>query len=357
QQCADNIAKFISNKTGLITYPYRHWIYFPRDAVRTYESAYGHALDRAILASALFESSDFKPRMILRGEYLHNASLEIPCLNYFDAPLIKITADGSDMYYNPVNGRISKSIQPYFGHTGFYLADHKGKPIQKFKFSEEKNQFTLKIDLSLDDTKDTFNGTAYLEATGCLSPYSQMAGLNKETEDYLGSMISEVLSGAKLKSQNPIHFTKGQCRLGMNFELKTPEPDEFGHIRLVLGSPSGGILDQLPEGVRLFDNAKKSNTNLPGTLIQTVEINIDTSGMQAVYFPESESIQNEVGSISTAVENAKNKIRIMRRIHLANNEIASSQWPLLRELLLEETDKKNQMFIFKAGEKSDTKGE
>ncbi len=357
QKCAVEIASFVSKKTGFISYPYRYWMYFPRETVRIYESAYGHALDRALLASALFELADLEPKMILRGENLQDAYLEIPCFDYFDAPLIKIAADGSEMYYNPVNGMISKSIQPYFGQTGFYLTDNRGRPIQKFEFPEEENLFTLKVDLSLNDTKDTLNGIAYLEAEGCFSPYSQMAGLDKEAESYLGSMISGVISGAKLKSHNPIHFREGRCRMGMNFELKTPKPDEFGHIRLVFGSPSGGIVDQLPEGVRLFDNVKQSKTNLPGTLIQTVEISIDTSGMQAVYFPESESIQNEVGSISIISENAKDRIRIIRRMHLTNNEVASSQWPDLRELLLEETDRRNQMFIFEAGEESDKKGD
>ncbi|HEQ98737.1 MAG TPA: DUF3857 domain-containing protein [candidate division Zixibacteria bacterium] len=357
QQCAEMMADFIRKKTGYISYSYKHWMQYPRPAVRTYECAYGHTLDRMILAAAFFEKADLIPEFLFLGKGLIKAGMQVASADFLTRPLVQITGDYGRIYYDPESGALIKGKQAYYGHTAFHLLPEQGKNLHTFAEASEKSRLALRIDLALNDSKDTLKGQAYLETSGIFSPYDQMAGTKEETENYLSTLISEIIPEAQLKSHNLLHFEAGKCDAAFGFALQLPEKDEFGEIKLVLNNPPGGIMSKMPGHVHLYEKSRGSQIYLPGPMLQEIGINLDTTGIEIIYWPEDSQIKNTIGSFAVKSETYSNRLKTVRTTDIAEVQIMAEQWPVLRDLLLSETDQKNRMFIFKIKDDSDKKGD
>jgi hypothetical protein len=76
-----------------------------------------------------------------------------------------------------------------------------------------------------------------------------------------------------------------------------------------------------------------------------------------IYVPEDKEIDNTVGKFRFNTKNRNKVLSSTRMLHIGEDRIESDRWPLLRDLLLEETDQKNRVFIFKIKDDSDKKGD
>jgi len=77
------IAGLVDEFVGNIRYDTRFWRFSPRPASRTWDTAYGHSLDRAALAAALYRDAGFKAELVYRTAAPGEIDIDVPGLSRF----------------------------------------------------------------------------------------------------------------------------------------------------------------------------------------------------------------------------------------------------------------------------------
>jgi len=345
---ADFIAEFINKKTRFINYPENYWLALPRSASRVFASAYGHRLDRAILAAALFNDAGITTRPVFIGKNYGNINERTPALARFSGVGVWISANNLKAYYNPANGSISNGNTSLFNRTIWFPGD-KDKPEPYLCDANEKSVFDVRIDLAFDDKKDIFTGTGYLYADNKFSPYDRMEGLENEAKKYLESVSSSLIEDAEIIEYNPSKFDHLKVIVGFKLELEKPEPDDLDRIKLIMEEPSGGIADYLPDNVKLYHQKRSSRIYMPCPMNQKVELNLDLKGIDVLYSPANKTIENDAGSFSVTTAKKDDRITVIRKLDLIKTAYHSDDWQNLRELLLENSNENNQTLLLKTG--------
>jgi hypothetical protein len=83
---------------------------------------------------------------------------------------------------------------------------------------------------------------------------------------------------------------------------------------------------------------------------QRLEVNLDVSGLEAVYRPADQKIDNQAGSFTIAVEANGDRISVARELELAKAVYGPEEWPSLRTLLLADKHERNQTLLLKTAE-------
>jgi len=95
---------------------------------------------------------------------------------------------------------------------------------------------------------------------------------------------------------------------------------------------------------------------LPEPLSQTVRLTLDPGDAELARLPESASVANALGEFSLSVEERDDgRIIVSRSLSIGEGRsggshglvVPSSDWPLLRALLLEESDPRHRTLILK----------
>ena len=89
-----------------IHYPDRFWTYQPRPAVRTWDTAYGHPLDRAVLTAALLRGAGYEVTPIFVGRGNRFPGEGVPRLNELGDLHLSIKGDPAGLY-DPDGGTLS----------------------------------------------------------------------------------------------------------------------------------------------------------------------------------------------------------------------------------------------------------
>lgn len=341
------IADFINDKTRFVRYPEYYWRQLPRPASQTYSAAYGHRLDRAILAAAMFAESGIKIHPVFVGKGYGAVDQGVPTLSRMIGIGLWILGDDLEAYYDPESGTVSNGIAPIYGRT-VWLPGLEDKPNVPFSGEKERGLIDVRINLAFDGEKDRFTGSGYLYADNCFSPYDRLVGLKKEAKTYLEKVVSSLMEGAKVTDFNPSGFDRLRVIFGFELDLENPEPDDLGRLQLTTGEPSGGIFDHLPDDVRLFHQERSSPIYLPSLMSQKVELKLDLRGLDVVYFPIDRTIENNAGSFTCTATQEGGRIALARTLYLAKRVYRPEEWPLLRALLLADKHERSQTLLVKA---------
>jgi len=173
---------------------------------------------------------------------------------------------------------------------------------------------------------------------------------------FLGSVITGILDGAKVTAFNPSRFSRLGVEMGLEVELKKPESDDLGRLQLVIGEPSGGVFDQLPDNIRLYHKERSSPVRIASLMKQRVQLRLDLNGLDVVYYPFDQIIENDAGCFSITVGKAEDRITITRELELTRSIYQPEEWPALRALLLADRHERNQTLLVKTAEDNDENG-
>jgi len=350
---ADLIVDYINQKTRIINYPEHFWQSFPRDASRVFNTAYGHNLDRAILSAALFKNAGITIHPVYISRGYGNINDGIPSLSRMNNVVLWLTGQYLDAYYNPQSGTVENGSKNIYGRT-VWIADNNDIPAVAFDRTDKVSQIDISINLVYNSKKEIFTGKGFLYADNYLSPYHKMEGLSNESKNYLNSVVSGLIKGAKITACNPVKFSRFMTAMGFELELKKPAPDDFERLSFEIGNPSGGIIANLPNDVHLYHQERASEIVLPCLMSQKVEFRLDKKGLDIIHTPADYFLNNGVGSFSVETSQHDDKVIISRSLRLKQSSFTSGDWPKLRQLLLSESSKKNITLLFKA-EKDDKK--
>jgi hypothetical protein len=362
---AELIAEFVEQTVSSIHYPERYWLWSPRLATRTYSTAYGHGLDRAVLAASLFREAGLTaiPMFISRG--YGDVDEGVPTLARMGDVGVAVSGEGFPGCYDPERGDvISITTGGIFARTEWSL-EAGNKPSVAMEVIEEvfsdlfdeSSDFDMRIDLKYDSEGEKFSGTGCLAADGLANPLAKMRGLSDETKSYLGSVVSSIVDGADVTSYNPSQFDDLRVVVGFEFELKKPDLDSYDRIPLVIGTPSDGIAGMLPDDVQLFHQKRTSPIHLPSEMSQKIEIRLNMKGLETVYQPSDQTIENGAGNFAVTVKADQDRFTIVRELVLTNTAYGAEEWTDLRALLLADQHERNQTLILKTTEDDEEDGE
>jgi hypothetical protein len=337
------IAAYVNESTRSIHYDTRFWEFEPRPASRTWETAYGHGLDRAVLAAALFRDAGLTADPIYvageRGEF----STRVPGLSRFEHMKLYVAGDNFQAVYDPENGSLTEGKQPVLGRASW-------KPVSGGAPSVETEVATgrYEVMLNVEPDKDKgWKGTGHLSAGGLFCPYGDMKGLEQESMDYIERVARSLIAGADAGGFNPDNFTGDLVTVGFQFSAAAGEPDDMNRTRVEIGNPAGGIISRLPHDVSLYHESRESPVLLPGVMTERIRARIKTGKREVVYLPESREIKNDAGSYSLDVFFKNGWVTIDQTLRLDSAVVAPEAWPQLRALLLELEDTTGRTVILK----------
>lgn len=343
---AEKVAAFVGEATRLIRYDEDWWWPMPRPAARTYATAYGHRLDRAVLAAALFREAGFEVWPVFRGEGYGDVNDGVPALEGLDGVAVWVSGRGVEAYYDPSSSDLHNGLAPIYGRA-VWLPGVEDSPAVRWSGTGEASRMTVRLDLSYDGAAEKWTGRGVLQATGGLCPYDRMAGLEDEARSTIEEIVGGLLPGAEVGGYNATTFDRFTVTAGFDFTAPAGERDDLGRVRLELGEPGEGIFDHLPGHVRLYEPERGSGVHLPGVMVQTVDLRLDAGGLELVRLPEESRVQTPMGSFTLTVDREEDTIHLVRSLSLGRAACSAEEWPNLRRLLLAEEDARGKVLLFR----------
>ncbi len=336
------VVDLVNEYTSGIHYNSRFWFLSPRPAERTWETAYGHCLDRAVLAAALLREAGLNAEPIYRSERYIDHS--VPGLSRFREIGLVVSGGSFKGFYDPAEGKLYEGLRPLHGWVVWEPGS--GDAPRMLQDSGTVSMLNLILTLKPGEGK-SWDGTGFFNADGLFCPYDEMAGLRGEAAAFIGKMASSVLEGTDVSGFNPEIFNPGLVNGGFEFKVKGEDPDQRGRTRITIGDPAGGIISNLPSDVHLYHERRTSPVLLRGKMIQRIRLRIKTDEKEIVYLPEAKEIENEAGRYILSVRKEEGWVTIDRELSLNARAIGTEMWPELRALLLEETDSAGRTILLK----------
>ena len=341
------IAEYVNESTRSIHYDARFWASQPRPASRTWETGYGHGLDRAVLAAALFRDAGLvaDPIYFARERGIFNT--RVPGLSRFEDMKLYVAGDNFQAIYDPEDGSFVEGKLPVLGRVTWRPLDG-GSPATDpgDQTSLAPSYYEVMLDVEPDKEKG-WKGTGHLSAGGLFCPYGEMKGLGGESLDYIKRVARSLVTGADASGFNPDNFSDDVVTVGFKFSAAAIEPDDMGRTRVELGNPAGGIMSGLPGDVSLYHERRESPVLLPGMMTQRIRARIKTGMREVVHQPESREINNEAGSYSLDVVEKNGWVTIDQTLRLDLAVVPPEIWPQLRALLLEVEDASGRTILLK----------
>ena len=344
---AQAVVEFVNETTRAVRYDDSFWRFAPRAAKRTWATAYGHGLDRAVLAEALFEEVSCAATPVFTGVALEGADA-VPALARFERVMLWVHDTGA--HYDPLQGTLSHGEAQFAGSCLWTPGSRAPETVRAPAVSG------YELVLSLEsDGEGGWTGSGVLDTDGALSAYENAVGIDGETGGHLGRVARTALDGAELEEHSLVRLERDRVAAGFSFTLEAPEPDQSGRTRLEMGDPTGGIADRLPSDVHLYAEHRDSPVRLSGAMEQTITLVLEPGERELVRVPEPRSLTNAAGSFRLTVERGADRTTITRALDLTPDDVGDrvggvilvrpNAWPDLRALLLEEADHRNRVLL------------
>jgi hypothetical protein len=342
---AQAVADAVERWTRAVPYDEGFWFGEARPADRTWETAYGHALDRAVLAAGLFRAAGLEARPFYRARVRGAIDASVPARSWFDG--VRLAARGTDPEapfqadYDPRAGQLHAGPVEAAGRVIWYPDDASTPPAAPPVPAPTSFELILTLAPGADST---WTGSGYLRATGALAPYAEMVGVGREACDHLAA-VAAALNGATITDHNVAELAPDRVVAGFALEWKPEKADDQGRTRLELGDPAGGLMARMPSDVHLYNARRESPVILDQPLRQRVELRLKLGERKTAYVPEAAEQVTGAGRCAVTVERRGEWLHIVREIRIEATDLPAAQWPDLRELLLAETGPRNRTVL------------
>ncbi|MCK4413126.1 MAG: DUF3857 domain-containing protein [Candidatus Eisenbacteria sp.] len=342
---ATAVSEFVDEWTRAVHYDDQSWTFEPRPADRTWETAYGHTLDRAVLAAALFREAGLEVAPIFRSRTPGRVEATVPALAWFDRLVLAL--DGKDDglayrgYYDPEDGRLVDFAATLAGYAGW-------TPGSEPEFFAGPSRGELFVALTLEPGEEgAWTGNGYLRGIEGLAPHAELSGLEGETAAWIGS-VAGVIEGAELTEHSVATLEPGAVAAGFSFDWTEGDPDEYERVTLTLGDPAGGVIAHLPHDVALCDERRDSPVMPSSPMRQRVKLRLAVGDREVVYAPAPMELATAVGRFSISVDQQEGWLTIIRELAIDETRITPEMWPELRALLLADNAPRNRRVMLRS---------
>jgi hypothetical protein len=322
------------------------WWPAPRSAARTWETAYGNRIDRAVLAAAAYREAGLEAALVFRGASFGEVDVRVPNLSWTDGPGLWIQGEEVGGYFDAASAEFSPGPSPLFGRA-VWRPDAGKTPSMRWSLGDAPSRFELRLELHHDVESERWKGSGVLAATGALSPFARMAGLADEARAHLESLVGAALDGAEVTRYSPAVFEPVKVTVGFELEAPVGERDALGRLRLEIADP-GALSPLLAQAaVHLSEESRGSSVVLPAALQQRLELRLDTAGLEVVRLPATGTTANAAGSCIVTATQSEGEIVLTRDLTLTSRRCAPESWPALRLLLLADGFEGNRLVLLK----------
>lgn len=340
----DMVCKLVDGKTRYIDYNADWWWDAPRTAQRVYETAFGHRIDRAILAAGLFKALGFEIWPAFRSLSFGDVDEKVPALDRFEGVYLWVIKEdgaggGVNGYYDPETSELSNGFDAVLGRT-IWAAGDKNKPSYK-----TAGEGTLDVRLSLKAKKEGWCGKGFIANSNGLSSFGAMQGLDGNSTKYLNKVLDGILGGGNVKSFNPVTFDRFHLQAGFKFDADFAEKDKLDRIPVKVGGLTGGIWANLPWDVELFNSERTAPIRAFGPMKQSLTVELDADGYEFEYVPADVTIENAAGKFTVTSKVDEHKVTFTRTLELKKATYEPGEWKDLRALLLGEFQEKNRTIL------------
>ena len=342
---AREVASLVREGTRSVHYSDRFWEMTPRDAVRTWETAYGHRLDRAVLATALFREAGLAAAPLYIGTVRErDVSAWPPSLSVLDGPHVLVEGEGLRLVYDPESSTMTSATEALEGLATWVLDGRTSSPSGPR--ATTAGSFELFMELEAGD--DGWSGEGFLKARGALSPHADMLGLSSEGQAWVGGLAASVLPGAEVTGWSAVEFAPEAVVCGFDFTYDPGETDALDRLSLSVGDPSGGVVAELPASVLMYAPERESRVHFDAPLEQRVTLVLEPGEHDVVHVPEPASLDNEAGTFALSVEERDDgSVLLTRALGIDGAVVEPEEWPALRRLLLAETHERNRTILLR----------
>ncbi len=318
------------------------WWTGPRSAARTWSTAYGHRLDRAVLAAALLREAGVTAEPLLAGRGLGPAPA-LPGLEPFDV-VLWISADDVFGTFDPSSAAFSPGRASLAGHTAWHPGLEPSPPAPQVGAA---SRLEVRFDLDYDREANAWTGSGVLTATGALSPYGRLVGLEDEARSHLEELATALLGEAKVTDCNPESLPPERVVYGFRLESPAGERDRLGRLRLEVGSPP--VLEELltHSAVQLSAESRSSAVHLPAPVDLRTTLRVAPGDLELVRAPQPQRLANAAGAVEITVAREDTTTTLERHLRLERANYPPDDWPQLRALLLAEHDRQGRVVLIR----------
>ena len=336
------VANYVDETVRPVHYDATFWRNAPRPAARTWSTAYGHDLDRAVLILALLKEAGLTAEPILLVHGTQKVVPELPRLADLSTLLIEIQGRQEPILIDPHDASVS-SFAGRFGRPVWRPA----AKAEGLAGSDSPGDSQLLIDLTLTRAEDGWQTGGHVTTTGEFCLHGRTVGALDAFRSAVEHTIGDVLPGTSLDFADPEVFNQAEVTADVGLTVAALEKDDRDELRLVMGDPGDGVLSRLP-GVQRFQADRTSPVAAGSILGQKIVLRIPTDGLEVVHLPQAYSVANEAGRFDLQVDRKGGWLTISRKLQLKSAWFSGDLWPQLRTLLNEENDPTHRTLIFKA---------
>lgn len=342
------VAEFVADTTRSIDYETGWWP-APRTAARTWSTAYGNRIDRAVLAAALFREAGLSAELAFAGRPPADAEQRVPNLEWAEGPGLRVKGEEIQGYFDPSDASFSRGAARVIGRATWRPALD-SEPVVRSSEAETRSGLDLRLDLHFDEEAKAWKGSGVFTATGSLCPFDRMAGLGNESLAYLGQLATSVLHEAEVTAYNPLTFDRSHVTIGFEIEVPTGEADALGRLRLEIADPGELAIMLGRAGVHLHEETRERGVDLPTAIEHRVELRLDPGELEVVFVPPSTTLANPAGRFAIEAGEEEGGINLARQLVLAKRRYAPGEWPDLRALLLADGHEGVRLLLLKQAE-------
>ncbi len=335
RQRAVAVGDFLNQKVRPIHYDTGFWTFAPRSAVRTLDTAYGHDLDRAVLAAALLGVAGFTVDPMFIGQGSSLVAPDIPRLQDIQRIILRLRS-GSGLWFDPASGTVI-SPDEIMGHAFWDLHQSGDNRPQTPTLPQSEMSFTVGLNLSPGED-DLFKGEGYFRGTAAFSQHGETRSPEGLKDGFVSPLSESILPGLKPASVLPGSIEPAVVELDFTLQEFEIPHDGLDRKSLVLSAPLGGILDTLPQGVHLYDEKRDTPVHGMKGWHQTVTLRLETSAADLKHIPQAFKLANDVGLFELQIHQNEDCLTLIRTLVLTQKDVMAEQWPQLRALLLAELD-------------------
>ena len=345
-ETAMRIAAFVGSHTRYIDYSDDYFWPGPRTPQRTYATGYACGLDRAILFAALTKQAGIEDWPVYRAPGYGSVDEGVATNDRLGPVGVWASGDGLEAWYDPATSTLHNGLAPIFGRS-IWLPGSEDVPTVRWTGSGDASALKLTLDLTWDSTASSWTGSGYYLGSGGLCPFDKMQGVDDETRGTLANVLTGALKGAELTTWNPSVLDRFSVGSALHFTLPASKRDAEGRLPLTVLEPADGVMAALPGDVHLYDGTRKAPVRIGGPMQQEVTVKLSLPGLEQVRIPQPVAIDNAAGHFEVAVDTTGGQVTVTRTLSLASATFTPQQWPLLRTLLLAETDARHGVLLFK----------
>lgn len=338
------IAGHLNTMVRGVRYSADFWLYGPRSAARTLATAYGHDLDRAILAGAFLKEAGIAAEPLLIGNGAAWVARELPRLQGLERVTLRIPGVTSTVL-DSHSGQVQAFDQVY-GHPYWFIGGHAGGGVHPPVLPQPNKAFTVGVNLSAND-EGGFIGEGFFRGQAQFSQFSSLMSQRDLTQGVLSSMTGALLEGSTIQNATPVLFREDLVEVNFGLELPVIEADASGRQTLLVGQPGGGVLDKLPQNVQLYEQHRQSPVLGLNGWKQEIAVRVELKDVEILHLPAAFKLENSVGSFSLDVHENDGWVTLTRTLSLTHDDLMPSDWPALRALLLEEADQNHGRIVWK----------